>query len=137
MSPFEVGRAWHVYGRLDEESLSVAAGLLVGTHDFARLSANRAGVREVERRQDPRNTTRTIRRVDIRGIEEDVMELEFEGDGFLYKMVRLLTGSLIHVARGKEDLSWFCNLLEQPRGGLKSHLAAPAVGLYLVEVKYA
>jgi tRNA pseudouridine38-40 synthase len=137
MSPFEVGRAWQVYGPLDDESLSTAAGLLVGTHDFARLSANRAGEKEVERRQDPLSTTRTIRRVDVRSINPDVMELEFEGDGFLYKMVRLLTGSLMHVARGKEDLAWFRDLLERPRAGLKSHLAAPADGLYLVEVKYA
>jgi tRNA pseudouridine38-40 synthase len=137
MNPFEVGRAWQVYGRLDEASLRNAAAFLVGTHDFARLSANRAGEKEAERRQDPLNTTRTIQRVEIFGIDSDVMELEFEGDGFLYKMVRLLTGSLMHVARGKEDLAWFRDLLERPREEPKSHLAAPADGLYLVEVKYA
>lgn len=137
MNPFEVGRAWQVYGRLDEASLKSAAELLLGTHDFARLSANRAGEHEVARRQDPSSTTRTIQRVDVFGIDSDVMELEFEGDGFLYKMVRLLTGSLMHVARGKEDLAWFQDLLERPRVGLKSHQAAPADGLYLVEVKYA
>jgi tRNA pseudouridine38-40 synthase len=64
------------------------------------------------------------------------MTLEFEGDGFLYKMVRLLTGSLMHVARDKADVAWFRDLLDHPREGLKSHLAAPADGLYLVEVKY-
>lgn len=137
MSPFEVGRAWQVYGCLDEAALRNAAALLVGTHDFARLSANRAGEKEAERRQDPLNTTRTIQRVEILGINSEVMELEFEGDGFLYKMVRLLTGSLMHVARGKEDLAWFRDLLERPRAEPKSHLAAPADGLYLVEVKYA
>jgi tRNA pseudouridine38-40 synthase len=137
MCPFEVGRAWQVYGPLDEVSLQKAAAMLVGTHDFSRLSANRAGSKEYERRLDPLSTTRTIRRVDIRGINADVMELEFEGDGFLYKMVRLLTGSLLHVARGKEEVAWFQDLLERPRVEPKSHLAAPADGLYLVEVKYA
>jgi tRNA pseudouridine38-40 synthase len=137
MSPFEIGRAWQVYGPLNESALKEAAMLLLGTHDFTRLSANRAGEKEVVRRQDPLTTTRTIRRVEISSLEEDVMELEFEGDGFLYKMVRLLTGSLMHVARDKADLAWFRDLLDRPREGLKSHLAAPADGLYLVEVKYA
>ena len=136
MSPFEIGRAWQVYGPLNESALREAAALLLGTHDFNRLSAYRAGEKEMARRHDPLTTTRTLRRVEISGLDEEVMTLEFEGDGFLYKMVRLLTGSLIHVARDKADVAWFRDLLDRPREGLKSHLAAPADGLYLVEVKY-
>jgi tRNA pseudouridine38-40 synthase len=77
MSPFEVGRAWQVYGCLDEAALRNAAALLVGTHDFARLSANRAGEKEAERRQDPLNTTRTIQRVEVFGIDSDVIWMQF------------------------------------------------------------
>lgn len=136
MSPFEAGRAWQVYGPLNETALRQAAARLLGTHDFARLSANRGGERDTLQRLDPLSTTRTLRRVEIHGLDEEVMTLEFEGDGFLYKMVRLLTGSLMQVAREKADLAWFYDLLDHPRAEPKSHLAAPADGLYLAEVLY-
>ncbi len=136
MSPFEAGRAWPVYGRLDEDALRQGAALLTGTHDFARLSANRGGEKEAKQRLDPASTTRTLRRVEVRQAGADVLEIEFEGDGFLYKMARLLTGSLVHLARGRADLAWLRDLLEQPRSGPKSHHAAPADGLYLVRVSY-
>jgi tRNA pseudouridine38-40 synthase len=137
LCPFQAGRAWHVYGPLDTAALHAAAALLPGTHDFARLSANRGGEREARLRLDPATTTRTLRRVHLTGLEDsDVLEIEFEGDGFLYKMARLLTGSLLQVARRRESLAWFRDLLDRPRAEPKSHHAAPADGLYLVEVRY-
>jgi len=90
---------------------------------------------ETERRTLPDKTTRTIHRVDLRE-EGDVLELEFEGDGFLYKMVRLIVGSLIHVARKREPKEWFEGLLTDP-AGKQSNQTAPACGLYLVRVHYS
>lgn len=136
LSPFEHGRCWQVYGALDEALLREGAALLTGTHDFSRLSANRGGEKEALQRQDPAATTRTLRRVVVRGESEDLLTIEYEGDGFLYKMARLLTGSLVHVARGRAALDWLRDLTENPRSGPKSHHAAPAGGLYLVEVRY-
>jgi tRNA pseudouridine38-40 synthase len=63
----------------------------------------------------------------------DLLEIEIEGDAFLYRMVRMIVGSLIQVARGRATLEWFTELLETP-SGLQSHQTAPAGGLYLVEV---
>ncbi len=134
MSPFEVGRSWHVYGPLDEEALARCAALLPGTHNFSRLSANRGHTSEEARRENPDDMTRTLSRVELR-TEDDVTEIEFEGDGFLYKMVRLMVGSLIHVARGRESAEWFESLLTDP-SGVKSHHMAPADGLYLARVIY-
>ncbi len=136
LSPFESGRAWQVYGRLDLARLRAGAELLAGTHDFARLSAFRGGEKEALLRDDPAATTRTLRRVEVRDTSADLLEIEFEGDGFLYKMARLLTGSLIQVARGRAELDWLRDLIENPRATPKSHHAAPADGLYLVEVRY-
>jgi tRNA pseudouridine38-40 synthase len=134
MSPFEMRRAWHVYGPLDEEGLGKCARLLVGTHNFSRLSVNRGHVSEKERRENPADVTRTLSRVEMH-VGDDTIEIEIEGDGFLYKMVRLIVGSLFHVARGGETTQWFASLLADP-SGLKSHLMAPADGLYLVRVIY-
>jgi tRNA pseudouridine38-40 synthase len=90
---------------------------------------------EVERRTLPEKTTRTIHRAEVRECGE-VLELEFEGSGFLYKMVRLIVGSMIHVARGRETRDWFAGLLDDP-SGKQSNQTAPACGLYLVKVLYS
>lgn len=134
LSPFEADRAWHVYGPLDMAALRWCCEKLVGTHNFIRLSANRGDMPETMRRTLPDKTTRTIHRAELRE-DGEVLELEFEGDGFLYKMVRLIVGSLIHVARKREPKEWFASLLADP-AGRQSNQTAPACGLYLVRVMY-
>lgn len=132
MDVFEADRAWHVPGDLDMVSLKAAANSLVGTHNFVRLSANRGDCPEEVRRDDIAGSTRTLRRIDLRE-KGNVLEIEIEGDAFLYRMVRMIVGSLIQVARGRDSLGWFTQLLESPHG-LQSHQTAPAGGLYLVQV---
>jgi tRNA pseudouridine38-40 synthase len=134
LSPFEDGRAWHLYGRLDMALLREGASLLCGTHNFARLSANRGDMTEDERREDGEGLRRSLSRVDVHE-EGEVLRLVFEGNGFMYKMVRMMVGSLIHVARSREPLSWLRDLVENPVGE-KTNQTAPADGLYLVRVLY-
>ena len=125
--PFELGRAWHVPGDMDPAILERASRLLIGRHDFAGFAANR-------RRADA-NTERTIRRIALRRRSSALVTLDFEGDGFLYKMVRLLTGSLVRCARGRASEDWLAGLLAGGAG--KSNFAAPADGLYLMRVLYS
>lgn len=134
LSPFEADRAWHIYGPLDLDAVRWCCEQLVGTHNFVRLSANRGDMPETERRLRIDKTTRSIHRAELREVG-DVIELEFSGDGFLYKMVRLIVGSLMHVARGREPKEWFARLLTDPTGP-QSNQTAPACGLYLVSVDY-
>jgi tRNA pseudouridine38-40 synthase len=134
MSPFEMGRAWHVFGKVDLDLLHRCAQRVVGTHNFARLSANRGDLSEAARQANPAMTTRTIHRVDL--IESpEALTLEFEGSGFLYKMVRMITGGLIQVARGRDTEDWFADLVDHPVGVKCSQCAIPD-GLYLVRVNY-
>ena len=70
----------------------------------------------------------------MKGRPGGLVTLTFEGDGFLYKMVRLLTGSLVRVAQGKAEPEWLTTLLQKP--GRKTSHAAPAEGLYLARVFY-
>lgn len=123
-SPFEIGRAWHLPGSLEIGELKAAAKLLRGTHDFGAFAANRGKPDE--------NTVRTIHdiRVSKRG---PLVTLTFSGNGFLYRMVRLLTGSMVRCAQGKAPLCWIEQLL---RGEQKSSFAAPAEGLCLTRVLY-
>ena len=124
LTPFQVGRAWHFPHPLDMEVLHQTAQLLVGTHDFAGFSANRG--------HPPESTVRTIHRIDLarRGC---LLTLAYEGSGFLYKMVRLLTGSLVRCAQGRAAVDWIHAVLA---GREKTSFAAPAEGLYLMRVRY-
>ena len=126
LPPLEYGRVWHLPRELDLNVMKAAGHHFVGRHDFAGFAANRG------RPED--NTERTIRSVQIRqrGFS---WNLEFDGDGFLYRMVRLMVGALTECAAGKTSVGEFVSRLtrkEMP----KSRLAAPASGLYLVRVRY-
>src|ERR1700741_1837835 len=124
--PLEVGRAWHVPQRLDPHDLSIYGEKLRGQHDFASFAANRGA--------PPETTVRTIQEIKVRR-QGSLVTLEFTGDGFLYRMVRMIAGSLVQVALGRKDGDWLKGLLEMP-GKEKTHHTAPAEGLYLVRVLY-
>jgi tRNA pseudouridine38-40 synthase len=101
--PLELGRAWHVPHPLDLKVLKEAADLFLGRHDFAGFAANR-GKMETD-------TTRTIEslRIVSRG---DTIVIEVWGDGFLYKMVRMMVGALARCALGKEPVEAIALRLE-------------------------
>lgn len=65
----------------------------------------------------------------------ELLTLRFEGDGFLYKMVRLVTGTLVRCAQGRAELPFIKELLAG-KGARKTSFAAPAEGLYLTRVLY-
>ena len=126
MPPLEIGRAWQIPLPLDVAVLRECAQILVGRHDFANFAANRGVPTE--------DTVRTIRRIDVTGRAGGLITLTYEGDGFLYKMVRLLTGTLVRCAQGRADRAWITELLTAT--GKKTSFAAAAEGLYLVKVLY-
>lgn len=123
-SPFEIARSWHLPGALDLEALRGNAARLIGAHDFASFSANRGKPDE--------DTIRTIHKIAVRR-KGALLTLTFEGDGFLYKMVRLLTGSLVRCAQHRAEQHWIADLLDRKT---KTSFAAPAAGLYLTRVLY-
>ncbi len=126
LHPLELGRAWHVPSAMDGDSLRLAAERLEGCHDFAAFAANRGRPEE--------STVRTITQIRVRQTGS-LLTLKFEGDGFLYRMVRLLTGTMIRMAQGKESLEWLEAFVNHPTLG-KTSFCAPAEGLYLARVAY-
>jgi len=126
LSPFEVGRAWHLSAPLDHALLHASAKEFLGRHDFAGFAANRG--KPVE------STQRTIRKVQVRQASS-ITTIEFEGDGFLYKMVRLMVGAIVRCATGRLSIVEIRRDLRE--GSASSHrLVAPAGGLFLVRVLY-
>lgn len=123
--PTERSRAWHSPFPIDRILLRSAAQILVGRHDFAPFSAKRA---------NQTDTVRNLKRVSLR-TSGPLITLGFEGDGFLYRMVRLLVGSLVRVAQKKAPVDWIHQLLQNPEGPRSSFCAEPH-GLYLTHVFY-
>jgi tRNA pseudouridine38-40 synthase len=128
LPPLENGRAWHVRDAIDGEIVAAGAKLLMGDHDFASFAANR-GVRVTD-------TVRTLYAVRVRK-SGPVLTFEFEGDGFLYKMVRLMMGALIQVGVGKASLRDIESRIAHPRRAITTERnVAPAAGLFLFRVRY-
>ena len=126
LPPLEFGRAWHISAPLDVDLLNAAAKLFVGKHDFAAFAANRGKKEE--------STVRTIRSIRIRK-SGPCIKIDIAGDGFLYKMVRLIVGAMTRAALDKIELSDIADRLRFPRlTGF--HFVAPAEGLYLVKIWY-
>jgi len=61
--------------------------------------------------------------------------IEFDGDGFLYKMVRLIVGALVRSALGKVSIDNVAARLNSGQVGT-TRFVAPAEGLSLVRVRY-
>jgi len=124
--PLEIGRAWHIPASLDRDLLGRAAALFPGRHDFGAFAANRG--------KEERSTMRTIEYVRVTS-RRGLIEIEFLADGFLYKMVRLMVGSIVRCTLGKESLQSIEMRLERP-SRVASRFVAPAGGLYLIRVRY-
>ena len=110
---------------LDLEAMRLAAEYLVGTHDFKTFCANK---------KMKKSTVRTI--YSIRIEETDGMvSVRYHGNGFLYNMVRILTGTLIEVGRGMRKPEEIPKMIDARDRGAAG-FTAPAQGLYLIEVEY-
>ena len=131
LPPLEHGLAWHAPYPMDAGLLHAALEALPGKHDFSSFAANRGDGKETL----PDYAVRTLWSAESEATP-GFLTLKFHGDGFLYKMVRLLTGSVMRVAFRRDPLTWFTTLLNSPGAG-KSHHVAPAGGLYLQRVDYS
>ncbi|MES2273931.1 MAG: tRNA pseudouridine(38-40) synthase TruA [Chlamydiota bacterium] len=128
LDPFARLYRHQFFFKLDLELLKKGAALFLGTHDFTSFANLRT--------QDElyHNAVRTLMRLDV--VEQKGgLRLEFEGDGFLYKMVRNITGTLLNIARGRLPLSAIPEIFAA-RNRKKAGPAVPAQGLFLMEVRY-
>lgn len=146
--PFLKNRCWWLRRRLDVKAMQAAAQALLGTHDFRCF--------ETEWPNKP-TSVRTIHELQIfrqplwnawqpaaipRGqhppsspTDDSLVCLEIAADGFLYNMVRSITGTLVNVGRGRwsaVDVARILNAQDRSQAGA----TAPAEGLYLFQVEY-
>jgi tRNA pseudouridine38-40 synthase len=126
--PFEKPYVWHCRRHVDIDLLEKATHYFIGEHDFLGF-ANAPGHGSVKK-----TSVRIIRRLDVIRTEHGV-RLEFEGNGFLYKMVRNITGMLISVASSKRKIHEIEEVFVSKNRRL-AESAAPAQGLFLMRVFY-
>lgn len=110
--------------KLDVAAMEQAARLLLGRHDFSAFCGNA---------RMKKSTVRELYAVTIRR-EGEQLQLRFTGNGFLYNMVRILTGTLIEVGRGERGPETIPDLFGAKRE--QAGFLAPAQGLCLEEVSY-
>lgn len=128
-NPFERLYRWHIYQKFDIPLFIKAASYFVGTHDFVAFA------NESHRGVASHDSIRTMKRLDIVNEDNNGIRLEFEADGFLYKMVRNIVGTLADVAMHKIDIAEIPRIFEKKDRRLAGK-AAPPHGLFLVKVEY-
>ena len=127
-SPFENGRSARVPHRIDDEGLKnmqIAAKKLCGTHDFSAYMAQGSKVT---------STVRTIKHSVVER-DGDMILYRVAADGFLYNMVRILTGTLLAVGEGRISPGEIDEITAS-RDRAKAGMTMPACGLYLNRVLY-
>ena len=122
----------HVDQALDLDAMRAAGACMVGTHDFQCFQASGS---------NPRLTTvRTIYAVNVCERKEtsaggSVVEIEVTGDGFLYNMVRIISGTLIVAGLHRMKPEAVSRIIES-KDRQNAGPTAPAQGLYLKEIYY-
>ncbi len=116
---------YHIDKKLNLENMIEASKMLVGTHDFQSFTTLKT---------KKKSTVRTINYININK-NEDLIEIEFNGDGFLWNMVRIITGTLLEVGTGKISVDEVKTILDKKKREEAGPIAQ-AKGLYLKEVIY-
>lgn len=124
-SPTRDRYALRVIPPLDVDAMKEAAESLLGEHDFRCFLASGSQVKT------------TVRTIYSASIVQNGDELTFtvEGNGFLYNMVRIITGTLIYVGKGKLKASDVAEIIES-RDRKRAGKTVPPNGLFLKSVVY-
>lgn len=113
------------YWELDVEQMKKAAAYLVGEHDFTSFCT---------KKEEVTNCVRTIYSLDVEKTGDQIV-LRIRGNGFLYNMVRIITGTLLRVGGGLIKPEQIPEILAaQDRSAAAE--TAPAHGLKLVKIEY-
>jgi len=121
--PFSNNYAWHQHHCSNIDAMNEAAKFLIGTNDFSSFTVQRSQID---------SAVRTI--FDIRFQQFGrYLCITYIGDGFLYKMIRCLTGALVAVGTNRMTPKQLKQLLDAKDRG-KGQVTAPPNGLFLMKV---
>lgn len=124
-SAFERNYSYHYPEQLDVDRMNEACSKLIGTHNFIGFSSLK---------KTKKSTVRTIDEISIHR-EGDLLNFTFIGEGFLYKMVRIIMGTLLEIGAGTKSPECIDAIF---KSGVRSDagMTVPSQGLFLDEVYY-
>lgn len=124
-SAFERNYSYHLPVELDIDKMNEACSKLVGTHDFIGFSSLK---------KSKKSTVRTINEITIQK-EGDLLHFTFIGEGFLYKMIRIIMGTILEIGAGTTEIASIDAIF---KSGIRSEagMTVPSQGLFLDEVYY-
>lgn len=111
--------------KLDLDKMRLCAQVLVGTHDFQSFTTLKSKTK---------STVRTINCINILE-NEGIIEIEVNGNGFLWNMVRIILGTLIQAGNGKISPEDVKNILDAKKRADAGPMV-PANALFLKDVEY-
>ncbi|MCM8763514.1 MAG: tRNA pseudouridine(38-40) synthase TruA [Candidatus Omnitrophica bacterium] len=126
-SVFYRNYSWWIKQRLDYYAMRRTIRLFLGKHNFKAFTTT-------DPKRKTQNFVRTVKKISFKKYR-DFLIFEIEADGFLYKMVRNIVGTLVEVGKGKltpRDVRNIFSTKERKFSGP----SAPARGLFLLKVKY-
>lgn len=124
-----------VEGELDVEAMREAAKYLIGTHDFKAFTSSKKGKKSTVRRVDEIRIERVESTSMLFRGEQDEIRFTYIGNGFLYHMVRIMTGTLLEAGMHKRKPEEIAEILDSGCREKAGELV-PAKGLTLMEVRY-
>lgn len=122
---FERKYSYHIKESLDMKIMRQAAAVLTGTHDFKGFTSDK---------RTKKSTVKEIYAINITK-NDGMLEILYYGNGFLYNMVRIMTGTLIEAGLGKVNEGAVKEILANGDRAVAGHTAPPH-GLFLKKVMY-
>ena len=116
----------HISMKLDVEKMNKAAKYFEGEHDFKAFKASGTS---------SKSSVRTIYNATVKEMPNNRIYIELTGNGFLYNMVRIISGTLVEVGIGKLQPEDIQNIIESKKRE-NAGKTLPPQGLYLVSVEY-
>jgi tRNA pseudouridine38-40 synthase len=110
---------------LDIEKMRECAAVLVGTHDFQSFTTLKSKTK---------STVRTVNFINIEN-NDGIIEIDVNGNGFLWNMVRIILGTLIEAGKGKLNPEDVKTILEAKKRADAGPMV-PAKALFLKDVEY-
>ena len=117
--------AWHYKYPLDTNKMQEAANAFLGEHDFIGFASSGFSVK---------TTVREIYSLDV-SRDGDLITVDITGNGFLYNMVRIITGTLVYAGNGRIDVLDMPDIIAS-KDRNRAGITAPPEGLCLKEVYY-
>ena len=116
----------HIPMKLDIQKMQEAVKYFEGEHDFKAFKASGTS---------SKSSVRTIYKAEVMEIGNERIYIELTGNGFLYNMVRIISGTLVEVGLGKIEPNEIKTIIDsQKRENAGKTL--PPQGLYLIKVEY-